>query len=774
MKKMFISIFMLFVYLFNYNIYLENKYEDSSSLITNTTVNEMGAYYNYLLGNSPNETYNDEYYAPYYFKNLIHSFPLNSHGTCNFTSIAMLLSFYDTFWNDAVILEKYEVISTTQSYNIPNFETVYSPGLKYENETNYNMTPLQYSSFVTQTREIYFQSYLINLAIEANISISNVNLGANYNQVYNLIDYYLNFVNDETKNKFEKTSNKIENISASEFTFNKVSEGIPVLLRIGNSRTNKGHTVIAYDIGENNELYVHTGWKKNNTALTHVPLTKLIQTLGYNVVYDAIAITIASQHTHSYNYIYGNNETFCSCKYMYPQNVVLGDNYYTDTLPSFDFIATTKERWYSSSDYTYNIEIKDINNQTIINQDLNNSHFTFTRPADFNHLVTLDSSYSVKVRYNYTGSDTYQVSNEKFNVFSLPDVSTIGLTPSQTNLPTEYSNLASLVNYEINDYSIGADYYNTIYDEDNELLRLSCMPGEDNYASITYTLDFATTRVDFELAIKDENQGLDIGEYEVVLCDYDVNNNLEEITKVVGTNAIDTSLPVGINNLKKYIVYLEEPRETIVFKVKFLEGSLSSNSLGEIYYGNTSFYPYNAELPLPVSGYELPYEPDKWNNSSLKNKTNCYAYAIDKKSSGMIYPGFSDSSLGYYEEMIKNHKYNLDRIEADSINKGFTFIPIGRYEICPIGTYKVAFVLDTVEVEYGRKDYDFHFYRQNPDGTWSHKPGNTAVINYDYQNNVILDPLLADRHTSQPIYYYDYFVGYYAVSAINDNANMEE
>ena len=41
---------------------------------------------------------------------------------------------------------------------------------------------------------------------------------------------------------------------------------------------------------------------------------------------------------------------------------------------------------------------------------------------------------------------------------------------------------------------------------------------------------------------------------------------------------------------------------------------------------------------------------------------------------------------------------------------------------------------------------DFHWYRQNPDGTWSHKPGGTNVINVDASGNLIFDPEIADRN----------------------------
>lgn len=763
MKKMFISIFMLFVYLFNYNIYLENKYEDLSSYVTKINARELSTNYEALLSNSINNVFNDEYYAPYYFKNLIQSFPLNSHGTCNFTSIAMLLSFYDTYWYDAVIEEKYELRSTTSSYNIPNFETVYSPGLKFESEDNYNMTSLQYSSFVTQTRNTYFQSYLINLAIEANISISNVNLGANYNQVYNLIDYYLNYVNTYTKNKFYISSNIKEYMSAINYTIYKVSEGIPVLLRIGNSTTNEGHTVIAYDIDEESgEIFVHTGWKKNNTALTHVPLSLMYQVLGYNVVYDAISLMPSMNHIHSENYEYGNHETFCACKYMYPSNIKHGNNYYIDTLATYDFIATTKERWYEEDDFNYSIEIKDKNNQIVVNQEVEGNSFTLTKLGDINHLVNLDDYYSVKINCIYNGNDTYMNNRECSKMLLPPSTSKVNLIPSETNVTTHYFHPSILINYEINDYTLDATYHHFIYDEENELLRLSCMPGEDNYAFIIYNLDFATTRVDFELAIKDENQGLDVGEYEVVLYDYDVNNNLEEITKVVGTNAIDTSLPVGINNLKKYIVYLDEPHETIIFKVNFLEGSLVPGSYGEIYYGNTSFYPYNAALPLPVSGYELPYEPDKWNNTLVNGEyiyegTNCYAYALDAPFA----PDENDSLWyenpdGYVKPMYINENtvINKNHLINDSIKYGFTCIQVNKYEICPIGTYKIAF--------YRVYDSDYHFIRQNYDGTWSHKNGNHQVHNL----NIDKDELLLDPDNAFNIYHEASLIGYFAITPI--------
>lgn len=42
--------------------------------------------------------------------------------------------------------------------------------------------------------------------------------------------------------------------------------------------------------------------------------------------------------------------------------------------------------------------------------------------------------------------------------------------------------------------------------------------------------------------------------------------------------------------------------------------------------------------------------------------------------------------------------------------------------------------------------FDYHWYRQNPDGTWSHKPGATEVTNKDNSGKTIYNPVTANRN----------------------------
>ena len=90
-------------------------------------------------------------------------------------------------------------------------------------------------------------------------------------------------------------------------------------------------------------------------------------------------------------------------------------------------------------------------------------------------------------------------------------------------------------------------------------------------------------------------------------------------------------------------------------------------------------------------------------------------------------------------------------------NKTMMFTPIGQYDVCPEGTYKVALVL------YSNQDY--HWYRQNPNGLWSHKFPGDQISDVDPSGNLIIDPQISNQKFIQGDY--DIFVGYFAVTPWN-------
>tara|TARA_A100001015_G_scaffold220435_1_gene248061 strand:- start:2346 stop:2885 length:540 start_codon:yes stop_codon:yes gene_type:complete len=160
------------------------------------------------------------------------------------------------------------------------------------------------------------------------------------------------------------------------------------------------------------------------------------------------------------------------------------------------------------------------------------------------------------------------------------------------------------------------------------------------------------------------------------------------------------------------------------------------------------------------------WNPQLWNNLDDKDLliTNCYSYAMNiieknkdpENNNHKIQPG-----------EISNSKLDNNSCEniIQNIQKDFNFNlnPIGLYDILPCNHYRIAIVLDE------KGDYrDYHLYRQDNDGLWSHKQGKGKIKRYDASNNHIKDPKTADRNYStddknKDKYNYETFCGYFSV-----------
>ncbi len=200
---------------------------------------------------------------------------------------------------------------------------------------------------------------------------------------------------------------------------------------------------------------------------------------------------------------------------------------------------------------------------------------------------------------------------------------------------------------------------------------------------------------------------------------------------------------------------------------------------------------------LPTNGYEIAYNPTAWNNTVALWNSNCYNYALNRlnlENDGiycLMQPGglaecdvYNYIDAGTYDGYpalycpLKDGEQIQSYAIADAEYLDITFTPIGQTDVCPDGTYKVALVVDLLDdpqvpeeywlqngVMYIYPDMDYHWYRQNPDGTWSHKRGQSEVINYDASGEIIYDPQVCDRDYGTIDY--SIFVGYYAVSSVD-------
>lgn len=164
-----------------------------------------------------------------------------------------------------------------------------------------------------------------------------------------------------------------------------------------------------------------------------------------------------------------------------------------------------------------------------------------------------------------------------------------------------------------------------------------------------------------------------------------------------------------------------------------------------------------------ISGAEPNYEPELYNNhNGVKEAQNCFAYAFDYKHlpdnctknscpASFIQPGLKS---GYPKWSNVDGKRCPD-LMARLLGDVPELIPSTFNEKCPKETSKIAFVVDP--------DEDYHFYRQDSNGYWSHKPGATDVTNIDARGRPIYNPELASREYPKTGLNYDGFCGYLCV-----------
>lgn len=89
---------------------------------------------------------------------------------------------------------------------------------------------------------------------------------------------------------------------------------------------------------------------------------------------------------------------------------------------------------------------------------------------------------------------------------------------------------------------------------------------------------------------------------------------------------------------------------------------------------------------------------------------------------------------------------------------------VDKYHKCKPGTYKIITSFKNgYLLENGGKNYqkDFHFYRQDDDGYWSHKPGTTPIVRcYDVSDNRLLPIHVSSNE-------YNLGVGYFEITPLN-------
>ena len=141
----------------------------------------------------------------------------------------------------------------------------------------------------------------------------------------------------------------------------------------------------------------------------------------------------------------------------------------------------------------------------------------------------------------------------------------------------------------------------------------------------------------------------------------------------------------------------------------------------------------------PLSGYEHKYNPKYWNNhKNIKNNNNCYSYSVNNKNHQ-----FGKPQPGYFARYnhIQNNQYKCAYFFKRILNDIPSVYLTSFKQKCKKGFNKAFFAIDS-----NKNEHDYHFYRQDTNQLWSHKPGTTNVINYDADYKIIKNPYNANRN----------------------------
>ena len=151
-----------------------------------------------------------------------------------------------------------------------------------------------------------------------------------------------------------------------------------------------------------------------------------------------------------------------------------------------------------------------------------------------------------------------------------------------------------------------------------------------------------------------------------------------------------------------------------------------------------------------MTGAEPQYDPDRYNKDTrVQEAHNCFDYGLDviddaqtKQCEGkpapceplFHQPGGTKGLSDLLQKKDGRTCQIVDRLMREDVPE---LNPTTFTRKCPVGTSKIALVVHPGE--------DYHFYRQDSDGWWSHKDGSNKVKRYDAMGQLIWNPETAAR-----------------------------
>lgn len=245
-----------------------------------------------------------------YFSNLYDYSPLNSIASCGYVSFAQYLSYYDTFYNDSIIPEKYE--RNQGSVSSLEIARTISPGVE---RTSYPAkSGNELYTYIQNNKGSDYQAYLMSIVNDSYERDSTTYRCSTHMRDYHYIVDSISALS-EAAYTYKKPS---DFVSGAKYSDDKVVSGFdayvkgildknePVMLHVatGEGTYEHYHSVVAYYYDEKG-IHANFGWGKTSTDF-------IIDGSGYYIT-EAGKIDFSKvEETHSNNYLV-NGEHYCGC-----------------------------------------------------------------------------------------------------------------------------------------------------------------------------------------------------------------------------------------------------------------------------------------------------------------------------------------------------------------------------------------------------------------------------------------------------------------------------
>lgn len=287
-------------------------------------------------------------FLQHYFYNLQSNFGNNIAGTCGYVAVGMLLSYFDTYWDDNIVPEVYETNATISSLSDYHYN---SPGA---GESGHSTSTCGYSIDYSDLYSLflhlgerhgdelfrgfpYVDDTLHGELIARRINFSSIEDG-DLRSIDPMVAEFLanDFLSSYSPNSLY-TSNTYNDLwgetnatilqeksnTTRERIISHVRQNIPVAVYVGSTTDwNDRHVAIAYDYDVNNDmLYFHMGGlsaaSRYVSEATHNVYPKAstnINASNIRYYYGDLTFFLLGDHVHSNNFVLDSGSAVCSCQ----------------------------------------------------------------------------------------------------------------------------------------------------------------------------------------------------------------------------------------------------------------------------------------------------------------------------------------------------------------------------------------------------------------------------------------------------------------------------